>query len=76
VKCFCPNLHQDRNDKNDAEDSRADKVARALRLRGRFAEPRHGYGVAAGFAERCRKDLNDPERKRDLRNFTDNGVKV
>ena len=61
MKFFGPDLYQDRNDKNDPEDPRADKVAGALRLGGRFAEPRHGYGVARGFAERCREDLNNPE---------------
>ena len=30
-----------------------------------------GDGVAAGFAS-VREDLNHPERKRDLRNFTNN----
>jgi len=76
MKFFRPDLHQDRDDKNDPEDSRSDKVAGALRLSGSFAKPRHGYGVAAGFAERCREDLNDPEHERNLRNFTNNVVKV
>jgi len=76
VKFFCPDLHQDRDDKNDAEYSRANKIAGALCLTGSFAEPRHGHCVATGFPERCCEDLNDPERKRNLRNFTNNVVKV
>ena len=76
MKSFGPDLHQDGADKNDAEYSRANKIAGALCLGGSFAEPRHGYGVAPGFPERCREDLNDPERKRNPRNFTNNVVKV
>ena len=55
------NLREDCGNKNDAEDSGADKITGALRLGGRFPEPRHGYRVARGFAERCCEDLNDPE---------------
>jgi len=31
---------------------------------------RHGDGVAAGLAERRRRDLDDPEHQRDFGNFT------
>src|SRR4051794_431048 len=62
MKFFRTDLHQDRDDKNDPEYSRSDEVACALRFGGRFAEPRHRYGVARGFAERCREDLNDPKQ--------------
>ena len=37
------------------------RITRALASVVRFAEPRHRYGVAAGFAERRREDLNNPE---------------
>jgi hypothetical protein len=76
MKFFGPDLHQDRDDKNDAEYSRADKITGALSISGSFAKPRHRYGVAAGFTERRREDLNDPKRKRNLRNFANNVVKV
>ena len=36
---------------------------------GRFAEPGHGDGVAAGLAERGCEDLDDPEAERDRRDF-------
>ena len=61
MKFFGPDLHQDGHDENNPEDCRSNKVPCALALGGRFAEPRHGYGVAPGFAERCREDLNNPE---------------
>src|SRR5262249_5441021 len=76
MKFLGPDLHQYRNDKNDPEDSRSDKITCAFRLRGRFAKPRHRYRIAGGFTERCREDLNDPENKRDLRNFTNNVVNL
>jgi hypothetical protein len=76
AKFFGPDLYEDRDDKNDGEDSCANKVPGALRVGGRFAELRHGYSVAASFAEHCCKDLNDPERKRKLRNFCGNSVEV
>jgi len=76
MKFFGPDLHQDGYDKNDAEYSRANQIASAIRLRGRFAEPRHGHGVAAGFPECCCEDLDDPECKCDLRNFTDDRLVV
>jgi hypothetical protein len=61
VKFLGFDLQQDRSNKNDSEDSRANKVPSALRLGSRFTESRHGYGVARGFAERCREDFNNPE---------------
>jgi hypothetical protein len=76
MKFFRSDLYQHSDDKNDAKDSCPNKVARALRLGGRFTQPRHGYGVACGFTERRRQDLNDPKHERDLRNFTNNVVKV
>ena len=76
MKFFCHDLHQDRNDKNDAEDSRADQIAASFGFGRSFTKPGHGDGVAADFAERGRENLNDPERKRNLRNFADNGVEV
>ena len=76
MKFSGPDLHQDREDKNDPKYSRANKIAGSLRLRGRFAEPRHGDSVAAGFPERCREDLNDPERKRNLRNLNGDFLEV
>ena len=69
-------LYEHRDEKNDAEDSRANEITGAVGVGGRFAEPRHGYGVAAGFAERCGENLNDPERKRNLRNLCENIVQV
>ena len=63
-------LHQDRDNKNNTEDCGADKVAGArgadkvagaLGFGSSFAKPRHGDSIAAGFAERCCKDLNNPE---------------
>jgi hypothetical protein len=67
MKFSRPDLHQDRDDENHTENSRSDKVACALRLRRRFAEPRHGDRVARGFAERCGEDLNNPKQNCYLR---------
>ena len=61
MKFFGSDLYEDRDDKNDAEYSRANKIAGALCLTGSFAKPRHRYGVATSFTERRREDFDDPE---------------
>lgn len=76
MKFFRSDLHKHRGYENHAENRRADQIAAGFGFGRSFTKPGHGDGIAAGFAEGGRQDLNDPERKRDLRNFTDNGVKV
>jgi hypothetical protein len=71
VKFFRPDLHEHRSDENHAEDCGSNEITGAFRFVRCFAEPRHRDRIAAGFAERGRENLDDPEQQRDLRHFCD-----
>jgi hypothetical protein len=60
MECLGGNLRDDRDHKNADEDKAADRVPEIQR---------HGSGIAAGFAERRREDLDGPEYQRDFRNL-------
>jgi len=53
-------LAADGSDEKRQEDARADRVTEI---------ERHRHGVAAGLAERRRRDLDDPEDQGDLGDF-------
>jgi len=61
---FCPDLKEHQNGQQRQKDGRADQLAVGVCIIRRLAEPGHRDRVAAGFAERRRKDLDDPESKR------------
>ena len=50
------------------EYARADQISAVVSIFVRV-QHRHGHGVAAGLADRCRDDLDDPEAERDFRNL-------
>src|SRR5678816_2181715 len=67
---FCRfDLYQNSGNKYRTEDQRADKVTPTACIRSCLPEPRHRDRIATGFAQRRRKDLDDPENKCHFRNF-------
>ena len=60
----------------NAVDAGADEITVRVRFGRRLAEPSHGHSVATGFAERRRKDLDDPETKRNSWHLTHRGLQV
>ena len=62
-------LRKNQHNQRRHKDAGADQVTPARGSTGGLTQPAHADGIASGFAERCRQDLDDPESQRDGRNL-------